>query len=194
MIVTSDHGASPMPESLHGGRISFDQVKDAANRAAIAELGPGEWIASAKYPTVYLSKAALAQKPKDLAIAMTKIVFALRSFPGLERVEKSADFWGRCETRTGDAFVLCSTLDPERSGEILYLPARGWVLQDSEDGLATGHGSMQPYDRLVPVIMLAPGRVPHAAPAKPDDTTIQMVRIATVLARWLGVTPPTSLR
>jgi hypothetical protein len=54
---------------LHGGRISFQQIKDAANRAVIAEFGPGEWIASAKYPTVYLSKVAVAQKPKDLAIA-----------------------------------------------------------------------------------------------------------------------------
>lgn len=193
MIVTSDHGASPMPESRHGGRISFQQIKDAANRAAIAELGPGEWIASAKYPAVYLSRAALAQRPKELAIATTKIVYALRSFPGLERVEKSADFWGHCETRTGDAFLLCIMLDPERSGEIVYLPAPGWVVQDSDDGIATSHGSMQPYDRLVPVIMLPPGRVPHAALAKPDDATIQLVRIATVLARWLGVTPPSSL-
>jgi hypothetical protein len=193
MIVTSDHGASPMPESMHGGRIGFQQIKEAANRAAIAELGPGEWIASAKYPTLYLSRAALAQNPKDLAVAMRKIVYALRSFPGIERAEKSAEFWGHCETRTGDAFLLCITLDPERSGEILYLPAKGWVVQDSDDGVATGHGSMQPYDRLVPMIMLPPGRVLHAALTRPDDATIQMVRVATVLARWLGVTPPSSL-
>jgi hypothetical protein len=41
--------------------------------------------------------------------------------------------------------------------------------------------------------MLPPGRTPHAALAKPDATTVPMVHIATVLARWLGVTPPTSL-
>lgn len=193
MLATSDHGASPMPESLHGGRLSFQQIKEAANRAAIAALGPGEWIASAKSPTLYLSRAALAQKPTDLAAATQKIVHALRSFPGLERVEKSADFWGHCETRTGDAFLLCLSLDPERSGEILYFPASGWVLQDASDPIATNHGSMQPYDRLVPVIMLPPGRVPHAALAKPDDATIEMVQIATVLARWLGVPPPSSL-
>lgn len=194
MIVTSDHGATPMPESIHGGRISFQQIKEAANRAAIAELGPGEWIASARYPTVYLSRAALAQKPKDLAVAMTKIVYALRAFPGLARVEKSADFWGHCETRTGDAFLLCITLDPERSGEIIYLPAPGWIVQSSDAAIATSHGSLQPYDRLVPVIMLPPGRVPHAALTRPDGTTIQLVRVATILARWLGVTPPSSLR
>jgi hypothetical protein len=192
MVVTSDHGASPMPESLHGGRIGVDQIQDAANRAAVAELGPGDWIASAGYPTLYLSKAALAQKPKQLATVLTKIVYALRSFPGLERVERSADFWGHCETRTGDAQVLCATLDPERSGEVLYVPAPGWILIEPDDPAATSHGSMQLYDRQVPVILLPPGRTPHAAPTAPD-TTIPMTRIATILARWLGVSPPSSL-
>ena len=194
MIATSDHGASPMPESLHGGRISFSQIREAANRAAVAELGPGEWIANARYPTLYLSRAALAQKPRDLAVAMTKIVYALRSFPGLERVEKSADYWGHCDTRTGDAFLICISLDPERSGEIFYMPAKGWVLEDADDGIATGHGSIQSYDRQVPVIMLPPGRAPHAVLTAPDATLIPIAHIAPTLAAWLGAPPPTSLQ
>jgi hypothetical protein len=193
MVVTSDHGGSPKPENLHGGRISIDQIRDAANRAAVAELGPGEWIAEVGYPTLYLSKAALAQPPKNLAIALTKIVYALRSFPGIERVEKSADFWGHCEARTGDALALCLTLDPERSGEIIYLPASGWVIQDASDPVATNHGSMHPYDRLVPVIELAPGRTSHDAARGPDTAGLPMTHVATIVARWLGVTPPSSL-
>lgn len=193
MIVTSDHGASPMPESLHGGRITFDQIKDAANKAAIAELGPGEWVANAKYPTVYLTKAALMQKPADLAIVIKKIVYALRSFPGLARVEKSSDFWGHCDKRTGDAQLICATLDPERSGEVIYIPGPGWVLSESDEPVATAHGSLQPYDRLVPVLMLPPERKPHPPLARPDSILVQMTRISTVLARWLGVTPPVEM-
>lgn len=193
MLVTSDHGASPMPESLHGGRITYEQVKDAANHAAIAELGPGDWVATARYPTVYLTKAALSQKPRDLAMAMKKIVYALRAFPGIERVEKTADVWGRCETRTGALRALCLGLDPERSGEIVYLPARGWVLQESDDPVATNHGSMQAYDQQVPVIMVLPGATPRAALTAPG-AAIDMLEIAPTIARWLGVPPPTSLR
>jgi hypothetical protein len=66
------------------------------------------------------------------------------------------------------------------------------MIEDASESIATGHGSMQPYDRLVPVIMAPPGRVAHA-PLKQPVTTIHMMRIATVLARWLRVTPPTSL-
>jgi len=194
LIATSDHGGSPMPESVRGGRITFQQIKEAANRAAVAELGPGEWIATARYPTVYLTAAALAQKPRDLAITTTKIVYALRSFPGIQRVEKSAEMWGHCETRTGEALAICVALDPERSGEIMYLPANGWVLQDASEPLATGHGSMASYDRRVPVLVLPPGRARHSALAAPETAMIPMTRIATMLARWLGVMPPASLR
>jgi hypothetical protein len=193
LLATGDHGASPMPETLHGGRITYEQIKDAANRAAIAELGPGEWIASARYPTVYLSRAALAQKPRDLAVAMTKIVYALRSFPGIERVEKAAQFWGHCDQRTGDAFLICITLDPERSGEIVYLPASGWILEEAGEGLATAHGSLHPYDRQVPVILLPPGRTPHAALAAPAAGLFDVSEVAGVVAGWLGAPAPSSL-
>jgi hypothetical protein len=70
---------------LHGGRISVHQIKDAASRAAIAELGAGEWIAEAGHPTLYRSKIALGQTSKDVVTVLTKIVYALRSFPGLKR-------------------------------------------------------------------------------------------------------------
>ena len=187
MIATSDHGASPMPR----GRLTYAQIKDAANRAAMTELGGGDWIADAHFPNVFLTKAALAQR--DRAKAIRKIVFALRAFPGLARVERTADFAGHCEQRTGDAFRLCLTIDPQRSGEVIYVPAEGWTVGSADEPHATAHGSLHDYDRLVPVIMLPPGRTPHAALAHPGDTTIQMVRIATVLARWLGITPPQSL-
>jgi hypothetical protein len=194
MIVTSDHGAAPMAEVARGGRLGYAQIKDAANRAAATELGNGDWIAAARFPTIFLTKAALAAKPKDLAAALRKIVLALRAFPGLARVEKTADFAGHCELRTGDALALCLALDPERSGEIVYTPRPGWILQDGDEAAATSHGSLQPYDRLVPMIVLPPGRAPRAIAADhPADSVIPVVQVAGVLARWLGAPPPDTL-
>ncbi len=194
MIVTSDHGASPLPERVGGGHITFEEIKSSANRAAIAELGPGEWIADVKYPTVFLAKAALAQPPKDRDIAIKKIMLALRAFPGIARVEKTADFAGNCETRKGDARVICDALDAERSGEIVYLPAPGWILHEGTEPTATAHGSAQLYDRLVPVIELAPGRAGHAPLAAPDATRVPMTAIAPLLAKWLGVAAPSTIQ
>jgi hypothetical protein len=195
MVVTSDHGATPMAALAHGGKLGFAALKDAANRAAATELGTGDWIASARFPTIFLSKAALAH-PKDLPAVLRKIVLALRAIPGLGRVEKTADFAGQCDKRSGDALALCLAVDPVNSGEILYVPAAGWIMQDEEDEdrPATSHGSLEPYDRLVPVLLVPPGRTPHAtAAAHPDGDTIQIVGIATIVARWLGVPPPDTL-
>jgi hypothetical protein len=190
MIVTSDHGASPMPERLGGGRLTHHQIQVAANDAASAVLGAGDWIDNAHYPNVFFSKAALAQPAAELESATKRVINALRAFPGIERVDRVASFAGHCETRTGDDLTLCLTFDPERSGDLFYLPARGWIMQDEDEPLATAHGSMHDYDLLVPVILLPPGRKRHAPHTGPVPGEIAMVRIAPILARWLGVTAP----
>jgi hypothetical protein len=191
MIATSDHGGAPLPERSGGGRVAHDDIEEAANRAASLELGTGKWVSSAKYPTVFLTPAALAHKKRDQAVH--KIVLAIKSFPGIALAARTVDYAGQCDKRTGDAFAICLSLDIERSGEIFYLPKRNWIVFDRDEPVATAHGSLHDYDREVPVIMLAPGRVAHAPQTAPSNTTIQMVRIATVLARWLGVTPPSTL-
>ncbi len=194
LVLTSDHGACPLPERVTGGRLAFEIIKDAANRAAAAELGPGEWVVAAKYPSVYLSAAARAKPPKELAKATTKIIHALRSFPGIERVERTADFAGNCARRTGDALVICLGLDAERSGEIFYLPRAGWVFHEQATPPATAHGSQHAYDREVPVIVLAPDRAAaHPPLATPSTTPMSMVEISKILAGWLGITPPSAL-
>lgn len=192
MLVTSDHGGTPLPERVGGGRFTYEHLGEVANRAASRVLGPGTWIASSKFPNVYLSAAARARPDAEQAAALREVAAALRAEPGLERVESTAAYAGGCERRTGEALAFCMMLDPELSGELFYLPRHGWVMQEEGEPLAAGHGSMHAYDRQVPVILLPFGRAPHA-PAATPSTTIAMVRISTILAGWLGVTPPLSL-
>lgn len=193
MVVTSDHGASPMPATHGGGAITKESIKDAANRAAITQLGAGDWIAYANYPTVYLSAAALARSPQDRHRALIKISYALRAYPGIARVGFTSDVAGDCARRTGDDRALCLGLHAERSGEVYFLPKPYWIFDEEHERLATAHGSLHAYDREVPVIVLPPGRQAHAARAKPSGTSIPMTRIAPLLASYLGVTPPAQL-
>jgi arylsulfatase A-like enzyme len=192
MIATSDHGGAPLPERSGGGRIAYEDIEEAANRAAALELGAGKWVVSAKYPTVFLAPAVLANK-KERDQVVHKIILAIKSFPGIALAARTVDYAGNCEQRTGEAFAICLALDVERSGEIFYLPKRNWIIYERDEPVATAHGSLHDYDREVPVIMLAPGRTPHAPQTTPSNTTIHMVRVATVIARWLGVTPPSTL-
>jgi hypothetical protein len=189
MILTSDHGASPLPESLGGGRMTFDQIKMAANNAAAAVLGPGTWVEDATYPNVFFSDAMLAQPKDELASATKRVINALRAFPGIERADRVAAVAANCGKRTGEARELCLTFDPERSGDVFYLPAKGWIMQEDDEPLATAHGSMHDYDRLVPVLVLSPARSPHT-PATAPAGDLDMVDVAPTLAKWLAVPPP----
>lgn len=188
MVLTSDHGASPSPAAHGGGAISYESIADAANRAAITQLGIGAWIAYAKYPSVYLSAAARAKPPKDQRRALIKIVYALRSYPGLAHVELTSDYAGDCDKRTGQAQLWCMSLDAERSGEVFFLPKPYWVFEDKPGRFATAHGSLHPFDREVPLIIAAPGRRPRPTSAlQPSGLTMPMTRVAPLLAGYLGV-------
>jgi hypothetical protein len=193
LVVTGDHGASPMPERSHGGRITQGAVLIAANNAASAVLGQGRWIDDAHYPNIYLSAQMLAQPKGERVSAEKHVMDALLALPGIERVGRTADFEGRCEQRRGDARALCNTFDPERSGELYYLLASGWILEDEDEHTATAHGSLHDYDRLVPVIVLPPGRSPHAPAAAPVPERFSMTGVAPLLAQWLGVPAPATL-
>lgn len=65
MVVTSGHGASPVPERIgRGGRLLYETVHQVAERAAESVLGAGAWIADVKYPNV-CHPARVAQSPRN---------------------------------------------------------------------------------------------------------------------------------
>jgi len=194
LVMTGDHGASPLPERVGGGRLTEHKVRDAANHAAAAVLGEGNWIDDAHYPNIYLSRSMLAQPKGERVSAEKRIFDALRALPGIEQVGRTADYIGHCETRRGDARALCETFDPERSGELFYLLASGWILEDEDERTATAHGSLHEYDRLVPLIIVPPDRTRHAAATGPLPEREPMTDVAPMLARWLGIPEPRTVR
>lgn len=187
MIVTSDHGGSPLPERVGGGRITNEQVREAANNAAAAVLGPGQWIDWAGYPSIYFSKAMLAKPERELASAVQRIANALRSFPGIEEVGRVKDVAGTCDKRAGNALDLCQTFDVERSGDMFFLPKPGWITHNAKDPLATSHGSLQQYDQLVPVIVLPAGRKSHPPQVRPSAAVVEMTRVAPMVWSQLAI-------
>ena len=185
LVLTSDHGGAPLPERTGGGRITYEEIADAANRAAITQLGPGNWIANAKYPSVYLTAAALAHPKRDKAIH--KITLALQAFPGIELAARTVDYAGACDGKRGLRAVICRGLHAKHSGEVFYLPRRHWVFVERAEPGATSHGSHHDYDREVPIIVRTPG---SGAGATAPTSTIPVADVTAMLARWLGLNAP----
>nr|MBP9089293.1 alkaline phosphatase family protein [Kofleriaceae bacterium] len=196
LIVTSDHGAAPLPErrvaaGLAGARYPYQRIIDVAQTAASTVLGEGSWVADARYPTLFVSSALLAQSAQKRNAAIAAMRTAIAQLPGIAAAHLTAEVAGHCETRVGEALVLCLALDPARSGEIVFLPAEGTVLHESDEAVATHHGSQWAYDRLVPAIIVAPGWLNKALPALPDSArparTVAMTQLAPTVAMWLGL-------
>lgn len=186
MIATSDHGGSPLPEKLGGGRMTNEQIQLVANSAAAAVLGPGRWIESAAYPNIYFSKAMLAQPQAEIASAAKRVIFALRALPGVENADWVANVSGACGQRPEPARALCDTFDPERSGELFYLPKPGWITHPAAAPLATSHGSLHEYDRLVPLIILSSGRKQSHESVAPAGV-MEMTQVAKIVRQQLGL-------
>jgi hypothetical protein len=193
LLVTSDHGGSPLPELAGGGRTHFEQIEALANAAAATVLGPGKWVADPKNPTMYLSDELLARPIAERDAAIAAIIAELRRAPGLGRVERTADLAGHCEARSGEDRAICLALDPERSGEIFYLPRPGWIVDEAADPMTASHGTPYDYDRRVPVLTLPFGRAAHAPLAGPEPAPLPMREVSRTIAGWLGVPAPDQL-
>ena len=141
MIVTSDHGASPMPESVHGGR--HHPRRGRGRRECRGERGarPGRSGSTTRTIRTCTSARRSSRSRRTSASRRSSASrIALRSFPSIEKVGAVADAAGHCETRHGDDRALCLTFDRERSGDLYYLPARGYIMDTEDEPAATAHG------------------------------------------------------
>jgi predicted AlkP superfamily pyrophosphatase or phosphodiesterase len=192
MIITADHGAPSTPEHRHargegGARISYEDVAEAAERGADRYKGGGPWIAVARYPTIWLSAAGRALDDAERARVELAASSEVAALAGIARVAPATAFEGDC-TKMEDAVdrAVCLSLDPERSGEIVYLPAEGTIFDKRASPDATGHGSPYGYDRDVPLVIVAPGIAAGQAGGAP----VSALAIAPTIAKLLDVPPP----
>ena len=187
VIVTSDHGAAPLPERTgKGGRKTYADIEARAEEAARGVLGAGDWVAAVRYPSIYLAQMSDAQRAR----AIDAIVASLRALPWLSDVERRDKRVGDCSAMRGNAARWCWALDPATSGDIVFAPAPGFVVHEADEPIATHHGSLYAYDYQVPVLVMGPGfRGGHRV-----DAPVSMLRVTPTLAAWLGVPPPSAAR
>jgi hypothetical protein len=138
---------------------------------------------------VWLTGTARALPDSVRAQLLDAAVTAVAHTPGIARAARMADLAGDCDRRSGDDRGLCLSIDPERSGEIVYLPAEGTVLAKRSDPDATDHGSLYDYDRDVPLIVVGAGVTPGVVAER-----VSPLAVAPTLAALLGVPAPAAAR
>jgi hypothetical protein len=184
LAITSNRGAGKPPAR---GHYTIEQLRQAANNAASLELGGGDWIAWIQPPTIALTPGALARPKGDLKKAMRKVIYALQAFPELDVVDRADGYEGNCDGRAANDKALCLALDPARSGDFVFTPKPGWIIDSEAAPGVPIASSLDGAERLVPVLLrgftkTADGKPMMTAPSGEMSAS----ELTSILRSWLA--------
>lgn len=192
VVLSSDHGVTRMVERTlaagrPAGRITTDDLEQRCEQAATTLLGPAPdaagWIAATRDPYIYLAPAASRLDPVKARTLMRVLITTLLATRKLGYVVPVSRVAGRCAARSGDEQRMCWSVDLQESGDILYGARPDFVVQDPDLDV-TVHGTLNPDDRTVPVIVSAPNMAPSRS-----DARVSTLSVAPTLAHLLGIRP-----
>ncbi len=210
VLLAADHGTTPMPE-VGRHRYCDAPVPDRWKRAcgvphrvlpgelgkalaasARAVLGPGEWVVGVSDPYVYVTPAARALDPSRRAALDAALRTTALAVPGVATLYDVASIPRSCPPFTDESIdaLVCRSVAPavrDRGAELYVVLAPGSFFDPTiVVGKGTSHGSPYFYDRTVPLLVRAPGRV--AAGRVVDDAIFNA--FALTAADLLGIAPP----
>jgi predicted AlkP superfamily pyrophosphatase or phosphodiesterase len=188
VVLTSDHGATRLVElgkraGKSARRIPTSEIMAVARGAASEVLGSGEWVAAASSSSLHVTPAFHARDQRERDAALDAMVSALTDIPGVAYAARVDRVTGQCDRRSGVEARVCRSLIPGMSGDIVVAPAPDHLITDYTFG--TSHGSPNPDDSAVPIIVMAPGW-----PAGKSDRAASLLQVAPTLADLLGVPRP----
>jgi hypothetical protein len=186
VLVTSDHGVSPLPETRDGGgRLYPQRIAQRIEAALSTHFGAGPWLADVLAPFIYLSARARQHPERARLVEVARA--ALLEEPSVR------DAWTLERVRAfGDADpiekALRLSVAPDNEAALMFLtrPYHPLDLRDPPDR-GTNHGTPYDYDRQVPVLAWG-ASVPHRRSADPID----QMRVAATLAHLLRVPAPSA--
>ena len=181
VVLTSDHGATPIVDRGKGRRIKSSEITEAIEAAVAAKLGKGPWVAAVLSSNVYMVPA-FAQLPAETrAAALDDAVAVLAKIPNIATAGRSDQMTGDCTRRRDLARAVCFSIYPPESGELYVMPTAGSLITDYKSG--THHDAPFDDNRKVPILVMAPGLAHRAGEGS-------LLQVAPTLAALLGVPPP----
>jgi arylsulfatase A-like enzyme len=194
LALTSDHGVASLPVGT-GGRIHLSAIGRAVDAALSSAFGRRPVVRAISGSSIYLAPGVIDAVRTSPSLR-DGVERALRNVPGVARV-----FWNDQLTATettADALLTAmrSSYVADRSGDLLFVPERGWVISES----GTNHGTPYDYDARVPLALIgarvaarrheAPSSILDVAPTLATLAGIRMVRAqGRVLTEAIGRLP-----
>lgn len=173
-------------------RIIARELLPELEKAANGTLGRGrppeeKWIAGLADPYLYLSPKARALPVPERARLLRALASVLRP-AGISRVIDPHQSTAPCSHDGMEASdLVCRATRPDSDGDLYLLVDRGVFFDPAlAVGKGASHGSPYLYDRAVPLLVRAPGRV---AAGQVDPTPTSFATFTKTLTSLLGIRP-----
>jgi predicted AlkP superfamily pyrophosphatase or phosphodiesterase len=183
--LSSDHGVTDIPEQLiqtgrNGGRLGTRTVTEVIESRAQSVAGPGRYVAAISGAEVHF-EPGMFDKLKSHRGGVDAVIRGLLTLPSIARVFRSEELVRSTTSR--DALLRAAALSyvADIGGELVLALKPGWMVS----GTGTTHGTANPDDQRVPIILYGSGVRPgqYRDAATPAD-------LAPTLAALVGVTMP----
>ncbi len=207
LLLAADHGTVSMPEvpasarpwcanaerdpwqrPCDGGRIDDGALLEAMRETAAQTLGPGDWVRGMEGSWLFLGEAAWklpAELRTDLFEALSE---RLTSEPGVARVVDLTQVPETCGPVEEVSTLVCAGTVTDDGAALYTVPKQGWAFFTSlTPGRGTNHGSTFLYDRSVPLLVRAPGRVTAGLTI---DEPLSFASFSRTAAALLGIPAP----
>jgi len=215
-VLSGDHGVTTMPEVANGipaarpwcrpdagpdpwgracgnaGRLMPDEL-GAELRAVAAKAVPGEHAALVMGvidPYVYFTPEGRALAGAPAAALRKALTAAILAHPEVARVIDTRALPASCPPESDESIdaLVCRAFVPGRSGDLYVLTRPGSFFDpDVVPGKGTSHGTPYLFDRAVPLVARAPGKVPAGRVVREP---MSFRAFARTLSSLLGVEPP----
>ena len=186
VVLTSDHGILPVPESAEGRamgakRVRIDRFRESLESALqqIFSMPEDRWVEAFTPPHLYLNRGLVDK------LGVSWDAFLARAANAVELLPDVANVLNPHRPGIGDRYddAFWRGYHPERSGDLLVRFKEGVLVKPYF--VQTGHGSPYDYDALVPIVVWADDA---GAGVRTDAVTI--LSVAPTLLRLLDVPIP----
>jgi predicted AlkP superfamily pyrophosphatase or phosphodiesterase len=181
LALSADHGVADIPEQNEGGGRVLNNVVSNSIDATLksAGYGDGPFVAAVGGSDVYLKPGVYDRLHADEK-TRAALVEGMAKLSGVARVLTADDVNTAAARESKDAQVRAVALSyfEGRSGDIVVIPKENWIM----GAVITTHGTLNPYDQQVPIILFGAGVRPgvRGEAATPADIAPTLAAIAGV--------------
>ena len=211
VMLTGDHGSSPLPEVSRVGLGAWCRRGPGAARTDYwqRQCGRGSRLAGADIareldedrafiaavvdPFIYLNDRGKALPPDERAALQRRIVSLFAGTGDIAAVIDVRAAPETCPPPSDESLpaLTCRSIRRDQAGDFLLVPSPATSFDpDLAAGRGTNHGSPYLYDRAVPLVVRAPGRVPAGVTRTVPTSYAAFARTAAAL---LAIPEPPAL-